>query len=149
LTPPARAACLALADSGIALVSQTVLLRGVNDDVESLSSLMRAFVEMRVKPYYLHHGDLAPGTAHFRLTLTEGQDLVRQLLGRLSGLCQPVYVVDIPGGHGKAPAGPVYFFRQAHGWSVEDWRGFRHDYRDSVGPAGDEAPVPTPTGIRP
>ena len=90
------------------MVSQTVLLRGVNDNVETLAALMRAFVEMRIKPYYLHHGDLAPGTSHFRLSLAEGQALVRALLGRLSGLCQPTYVVDIPGGHGKAPAGPVY-----------------------------------------
>jgi lysine 2,3-aminomutase len=138
LTQAARAACAHLVESGIALVSQTVLLRGVNDDVETLSALMRAFVEMRVKPYYLHHGDLAPGTSHFRLSLAEGQKLARRLLGRLSGLCQPVYVVDIPGGHGKAPAGPVYCAPRAQGWSIEDWRGFRHDYADLVGQGGDK-----------
>jgi lysine 2,3-aminomutase len=133
LTDAARAACALLANSGLALVSQTVLLRGVNDHVETLASLMRAFVEMRIKPYYLHHGDLAPGTSHFRLPLAEGQALVRALLGHLSGLCQPSYVVDIPGGYGKAPAGPGYFSRQAEGWIVEDWRGMRHDYAESTG----------------
>jgi lysine 2,3-aminomutase len=137
LTPEAREACALLADRGIALVSQTVLLRGVNDTVEALSALMRGFVEMRIKPYYLHHGDLAPGTAHFRLSLAEGQGLVRQLLGHLSGLCQPIYVVDIPGGHGKTPAGPVYVSRHAHAWSVEDWRGKSHDYADSPGQSRD------------
>lgn len=108
LTVPARAACARLVDAGIPLVSQSVLLRGVNDNIAALSDLMRAFVECRIKPYYLHHGDLAPGTAHLRTTLAEGQDLMRQLRGRVSGLCQPDYVVDIPGGAGKSPVGPGY-----------------------------------------
>ncbi|ANW02314.1 lysine-2,3-aminomutase-like protein [Bradyrhizobium icense] len=104
----ARAACARLADTGIPLVSQTVLLRGVNDDAATLEALMRAFVENRIKPYYLHHGDLAPGTAHLRTTIAEGQELMRSLRGRVSGLCQPEYVLDVPGGHGKAPIGPNY-----------------------------------------
>ena len=108
LSDEARAACARLADAGIPLVSQTVLLRGVNDDAKVLEALMRAFVENRIKPYYLHHGDLAPGTAHLRTTITEGQALMRRLRGRVSGLCQPDYVLDIPGGHGKAPIGPHY-----------------------------------------
>src|SRR5438445_1339697 len=90
------------------MVSQSVLLRGVNDNVTALSDLMRAFVECRIKPYYLHHGDLAPGTAHLRTTLAEGQALMRALRGKVSGLCQPDYVLDIPGGFGKAPVGPAY-----------------------------------------
>ncbi|TAI66167.1 lysine-2,3-aminomutase-like protein [Bradyrhizobium sp. Leo170] len=108
LTPEARAACARLADAGIPLVSQTVLLKGVNDDTATLEALMRAFVECRIKPYYLHHGDLAPGTAHLRTTIEDGQELMRSLRGRVSGLCQPDYVLDIPGGHGKAPIGPRY-----------------------------------------
>ena len=108
LTPSARAACARLIDAGIPMVSQSVLLRGVNDDVATLEALMRAFVESRIKPYYLHHGDLAPGTAHLRTTLARGQDLMRALRGRVSGLCQPDYVLDIPGGHGKSPVGPNY-----------------------------------------
>lgn len=108
LTGAARAACARLIDAGIPLVSQSVLLRGVNDNIAALSDLMRAFVECRIKPYYLHHGDLAPGTVHLRTTLAEGQDLMRQLRGRVSGLCQPDYVIDIPGGAGKSPVGPSY-----------------------------------------
>jgi lysine 2,3-aminomutase len=108
LTASARSACARLIDAGIPMVSQSVLLRGVNDSAEALETLMRAFVECRIKPYYLHHGDLAPGTAHLRTTLARGQELMRGLRGRLSGLCQPEYVLDIPGGHGKSPVGPVY-----------------------------------------
>jgi lysine 2,3-aminomutase len=104
----ARAACARLTDAGIPLVSQSVLLRGVNDDAATLEALMRTFVECRIKPYYLHHGDLAPGTAHLRTSLERGQALMRALRGRVSGLCQPEYVLDIPGGHGKAPVGPSY-----------------------------------------
>jgi len=108
LTKNARAACAMMIDAGIPMVSQSVLLRGVNDDPATLEALMRGFVECRIKPYYLHHGDLAPGTSHLRTTLEQGQELVRALRGRVSGLCQPDYVIDIPGGHGKAPAGPTY-----------------------------------------
>jgi lysine 2,3-aminomutase len=108
LTPAAEAACARILDAGIPMVSQTVLLKGVNDDPAVLEALMRRFVELRIKPYYLHHPDLAPGTGHFRSTLAEGQALMRDLRGRVSGLCQPTYVLDIPGGHGKAPVGPCY-----------------------------------------
>jgi len=108
LTQKARAACAAIIDAGIPMVSQSVLLRGVNDNAAALEGLMRAFVECRIKPYYLHHGDLAPGTAHLRTSLQHGRELMRALRGRISGLCQPDYVLDIPGGHGKSPVGPVY-----------------------------------------
>ncbi|HEY6022879.1 MAG TPA: lysine-2,3-aminomutase-like protein [Pseudolabrys sp.] len=108
LTQPARSACARLADAGIPLLSQTVLLAGVNDTPDVMGELMRALVECRIKPYYLHHGDLAPGTAHLRTDIATGQKLMRSLRGRISGLCQPTYVLDIPGGHGKSPIGPNY-----------------------------------------
>jgi lysine 2,3-aminomutase len=107
-TAEGRAALARLADRGIVLLSQTVLLKGVNDDAKLLEDLMRTFVANRVSPYYLHHGDLAPGTSHFRTTIAEGQALMRSLRGRLSGIAQPTYVVDLPGGHGKVPVGPNY-----------------------------------------
>ena len=112
LTDAARAACAGIVDAGIPMVSQSVLLRGVNDNIAALEALMRAFVECRIKPYYLHHGDLAPGTSHLRTTLEHGQELMRSLRGRVSGLCQPEYVLDIPGGHGKSPVGPNYLSRE-------------------------------------
>src|ERR1700742_3688337 len=108
LSARARAACARMIDAGIPLVSQSVLLRGVNDDAVTLEALMRALVKCRIKPYYLHHGDLAPGTAHLRTTLGHGQQLMAALRGRVSGLCQAEFVLDIPGGHGKVPVGPNY-----------------------------------------
>ena len=124
LTPAARAACARLVDAGVPMVSQSVLLRGVNDDPETLAALLRAFVETRIKPYYLHHADLAPGTAHLRTTLDEGRALMRAVRGDVSGLAQPTYVLDIPGGRGKAPVGPDHW----DGATVEDPWGVRHAY---------------------
>ncbi len=124
LTPAAEAACARILDAGIPMVSQTVLLKGVNDDPVTLAALMRRFVELRIKPYYLHHADLAPGTSHFRTTLAEGQALMRDLRGDVSGLCQPTYVLDIPGGHGKSPVGPNY----VGPGEVTDPQGVRHAY---------------------
>ncbi len=115
-----------LADAGISLLSQTVLLQGVNDNPETLATLLRGLVAARVKPYYLHHPDLAPGTSHFRLSIEEGQTIVRALRGRLSGLAQPTYVLDIPGGHGKVPIGPSYL--DEDGRLVLDPAGGLHHY---------------------
>jgi lysine 2,3-aminomutase len=130
LTPAVRACLGRLSDAGIALLSQTVLLRGVNDDAGTLAALMRALVECRVKPYYLHHPDLARGTARFRPTLAEGQALMRRLRGRVSGLCQPTYVLDLPGGHGKVPVGPCYATAPdtSGTWSITDPTGQAHQY---------------------
>jgi lysine 2,3-aminomutase len=89
-------------------LGQTVLLAGVNDNVDTLDQLMRALVTARVKPYYLHHPDLVRGTGHFRVSIERGQELMRDLRSRLSGLAQPTYVLDVPGGHGKVPIGPGY-----------------------------------------
>lgn len=108
MTPAARAACGRLIEAGLALVSQTVLLAGVNDDPQTLGALMRAFVETRIKPYYLHQMDLAPGTGHLRVPIARGRAILKALRGNLSGLAQPTYVLDIPGGHGKVPIGPGY-----------------------------------------
>ena len=131
LTTDARSACARLVDAGIVMVSQTVLLAGVNDDAATLDALMRAFVETRVKPYYLHHLDRAHGTAHFRTTIAAGQALMRQLRGRLSGLGQPTYVIDLPGGHGKMPIGPGYAEDGSDGtWRITDFRGEAHEYCD-------------------
>src|SRR6516165_9062100 len=130
LTPQVRGALLRLSRAGIPLLSQTVLLRGVNDDAAVLEALFRGLVAMRVKPYYLHHADLAPGTAHFRTGIAAGQRLVRSLRGRVSGLCQPTYVLDIPGGYGKVPIIPSAVSPEGSsgGWIAEDLAGVRHAY---------------------
>lgn len=124
----ARAAIGRLADGGIVLISQSVLLAGVNDDVDTLAALMKGFVENRVKPYYLHHPDLAPGTSHFRVSIEEGQALVTALRGRISGLAQPTYVLDIPGGHGKADIGAASIVGGDGCFTVRDWQGGEHRY---------------------
>ena len=130
LTAQVQAAVLKLSRAGIPLLSQTVLLRGVNDDAAVLEALFRRLVAMRVKPYYLHQADLARGTAHFRTGIASGQRLVRSLRGRVSGLCQPTYVLDIPGGYGKVPIGPCAARRMGSSgdWIIEDLAGVRHSY---------------------
>lgn len=130
LTAEARAACARMADAGFPLLSQTVLLAGVNDTPDVMGELMRTLVECRIKPYYLHHGDLAPGTGHLRTDIASGQKLMRDLRGRLSGVCQPTYVLDIPGGYGKSPIGPNYIdcSSQRTDLEVEDFKGRRHRY---------------------
>jgi lysine 2,3-aminomutase len=130
LTEAARAAVGRLTRAGIPLLSQSVLLQGVNDDTAVLEDLFRRFVAMRVKPYYLHHPDLARGTSHFRGGIDRGQTLMRELRGRASGLCQPIYVLDIPGGHGKVPIGPTWLRTGEGGeeWLIEDCRGACHPY---------------------
>jgi lysine 2,3-aminomutase len=130
LTPAARAALGRLADAGIPLVSQTVLLRGINDDAAVLEALFRALLSLRVLPYYLHHCDLARGAGHFRTTIAAGQAIMAQLRGRMSGIGVPTYVLDIPGGFGKVPIGPDYLARADQGYVVTDWQGGRHLYRD-------------------
>ena len=130
LTAKAREAALKLSRAGIPLLSQTVLLRGVNDDAVVLEALFRGLVAMRVKPYYLHHADLARGTSHFRTGIVIGQRLVRALRGHISGLCQPTYVLDIPGGYGKVPIAPCAVTPDSSSgeWLIEDGAGGRHRY---------------------
>jgi lysine 2,3-aminomutase len=129
----ARRACASLVDAGIVMVSQTVLLKGINDNLQSMSQLMRCFVENRIKPYYLHHPDLAPGTSHFRVSIAAGQKLMRELRGNISGLCQPTYVLDIPGGYGKAPLTESAISTSSQGTAaVEDFKGEKHYYVDHL-----------------
>jgi lysine 2,3-aminomutase len=139
LTAAARGACARIVDAGIPMLSQSVLLKGVNDDVATLTALMRAFVECRIKPYYLHHPDLAPGTAHLRTSIEAGQELMRAMHGRVSGLCQPAYMLDIPGGAGKIPVGPAYAAPAGAG---------RHRVRADDGTWAAYPPVPAGTSRR-
>jgi len=127
------AALGAFVDAGIPVLSQTVLLRGINDTKEILEQLMRKLVSLRVKPYYLHHPDLAAGTGHFRVSIDHGVQLVDSLRGFVSGLCQPTYVLDIPGGYGKVPLTPRYTEQASDGGLlVRDYRGAKHEYLDPI-----------------
>ncbi len=128
-TPAAQDAIRRMGAAGIGLVSQSVLLRGVNDRLDVLQDLMRGFVALGVKPYYLHHPDLAPGTGHFRLPISEGQELMRGLRSTLTGLAQPTYVLDVPGGAFKAPLAPSYLQEAEGGLQLMDGAGYWHDYK--------------------
>ena len=138
LTQASLGAIGRLVDAGIPVLGQSVLLRGVNDHPDTLEALFRAMVRARVKPHYLHHGDLAPGTSHFRTTLSHGRQLMQTLLAKTSGLCRPSYMLDIPGGHGKVPVGPSYLEAakgpttetSAESWRVTDPQGKTHTYCD-------------------
>jgi lysine 2,3-aminomutase len=131
LTPGAEAAIGRLTRAGVPLVAQTVLLRGVNDTVAALEALFRALIRLRVKPYYLHHCDLAQGTSHFRTTIAAGQALMAALRGRVSSLCLPTYVLDVPGGFGKMPLNADYATLQPDGsYLIRDYQGGLHSYRD-------------------
>lgn len=121
-----------MVEAGIPLLSQSVLLKGINNSVETLSALMKMLVSLRVKPYYLHHLDKAKGTEHFRCSIAEGQKLMQGLRGNLSGLCLPTYMLDIPGGFGKVPIGPSYLTATSDGnYHVIDRHDRSHEYRES------------------
>jgi lysine 2,3-aminomutase len=129
ITEPVVEAIGRLLVTGAVLLSQTVLLRGVNDDASVLEQLFRRLVTLKVRPYYLHHPDLAPGTSHFRVPIETGQALVHSLRQTMSGLCMPTYVLDIPGGFGKVPIGPEYLGTRALDYrQVKDVRGMSHCY---------------------
>ncbi|WP_137933611.1 KamA family radical SAM protein [Mesorhizobium comanense] len=146
ITPATETACRLLRQAGFVLLNQSVLLKGVNDSVEALEELCRELMyRLGVKPYYLHHGDLARGMAHRRTTIAQGQALVEALRARLSGICNPVYVIDLPEGGGKVPLGPCHV--EAHDgehWRLRGLDGEARDYREIVG-AGDNRSSKDPT----
>ncbi|PHK96837.1 lysine 2,3-aminomutase [Pseudoroseomonas rhizosphaerae] len=129
---PALDALRRLRRAGVALLGQSVLLRGVNDSAEALEALFRAMLAAQVKPYYLHQLDRAPGTARFEVPIAEGRRILRALRGRLTGLAWPAYVLDLPGGAGKAPLGPDFATAEGADWLVEgplDHEPHRHPAR--------------------
>jgi lysine 2,3-aminomutase len=115
LTPEMSQACMRLADAGIPLGSQTVLLSGINDDVETMKRLVHGLLKIRVKPYYLYQCDPIPGSSHFRTPVAKGLDVIRGLRGFTTGYAVPTYVVDAPGGGGKIPLLPEYVVGQENG----------------------------------
>lgn len=133
---------------GFMLLNQTVLLKGVNDDVESLRTLFSELVyTLGIKPYYLHHCDLTRGLTHFRTTIDHGLEIMRRLRGHNSGLCIPTYVLDLPGGYGKTPLGPSYITaRDGFEWDFENYEGVHRHYTEVVAENGPAQPVPASAG---
>jgi lysine 2,3-aminomutase len=133
ITPESAKACEMLADAGIPLGSQTVLLRGVNDDPETMKLLMQKLLTIRVRPYYIFHMDLVKGTAHFRTSIRKGMEIMRAIQGFTSGLCLPHYVLDTPGGGGKVPIYPDYIISMGMGRVVlKNYEGRIYVYPDIV-----------------
>jgi lysine 2,3-aminomutase len=108
ITPQSAGACRRLADAGVPLGNQTVLLKGVNDEPAVMVELMKGLLKIRVRPYYLHHMDLVQGAGHFRTRVEKGVEIIQALRGPTSGLAVPHYVIDLPGGKGKVPVLPEY-----------------------------------------
>lgn len=134
ITPEVAAACDLLADGGVPLGSQTVLLRGVNDDAATLKKLFHELLKIRVRPYYLYQCDPVVGTGHFRTSVRTGMDLVASLRGHTSGYAVPTYVIDAPGGGGKVPvqAETVVSYGDDGTVQLRNWEGKRYTYLDPV-----------------
>jgi lysine 2,3-aminomutase len=135
LSEQARAACRRLADAGFPVMNQSVLLRGINDDADTLKALFRGLVRERVRPYYLLQMDPVRGTSHLRTPLARGVEIMEQLQGRLSGIALPKLIVDTPGGFGKVPHGPSYVLERDDAAGVTRFRtprGVEVDYVDPV-----------------
>ncbi|MBF0100554.1 MAG: KamA family radical SAM protein [Desulfobacterales bacterium] len=129
ITPEASFACKLLADSGIALGSQTVLLKGINDSPDIMKQLMMKLLKNRIKPYYLHHTDPVQGTHHFRTTIEKGLEIMKYLRGNISGMAIPNYMIDLPGGKGKVPLLPNYIVnKNKHMWIIENYSGELSEY---------------------
>ena len=130
ITDLSAAACIALADAGIPLGSQTVLLKGVNDDPQVMTHLMCQLVKLRIKPYYIHIVDPVSGVSHFRTSLETGIHIINKLRGHISGLCVPHMMLDLPGGGGKVPIGLAYIDKQQGGWQIKNYQGKNYTYQD-------------------
>jgi len=131
LSPEAVAACARLADAGIPLGGQMVLLKGVNDDPAVMKKLVLAQLRARVKPYYLHQCDAITGSMHFRTSIQTGLDLIRSLHGHTTGYAVPHYMIDAPGGGGKVPLSPDYqLAREADELVLQNFQGRQYRYHD-------------------
>ncbi len=132
ITDDVRAIIFKFRQSNCSILSQSVLLNGVNDDANTLESLFKKLISMHVKPYYLHHLDRAKGTSHFRVSIKRGQEIMKELQGRVSGICLPKYMLDIPHGHGKIPIDAPYINipNDDGKYCVEDYKGGKHSYND-------------------
>ncbi len=134
LTPEVHEACTRLANAGIPLGSQTVLLKGINDNVNTMRDLMRGLLVNRVRPYYIYQCDPIPGSSHFRTSVSKGIEIIKGLRGFISGYAVPHYVIDAPGGGGKIPLLPEYYIgREDNNVILQNYEGKRFVYPDEMG----------------
>lgn len=131
ITPQVQQTLNKLRRAGVILLSQSVLLKGVNDNTDALEQLFRTLVELSVKPYMIHHLDPAPGTHHFRVSIETGKNLLNALRGQISGICMPDYMLDIPGGFGKIVLNADNCKKLSSGnYELTDRKGQKHHYID-------------------
>jgi lysine 2,3-aminomutase len=131
ITPEVRRACALLADAGIPLGCQSVLLAGINDCPNVMMQLVHGLVRIRVRPYYLYQCDLVPGAGHFRTPVSKGIEMIEALRGHTSGFAVPAYVIDAPGGGGKVPIMPQYLVSETHGRVVlRNFEGYISTYTE-------------------
>jgi len=130
ITLQSKEACVMLADTGIPLGNQTVLLKGVNDDPGVMKKLMQKLLTVRVRPYYIHHADPVRGTAHFRTSVSRGLDILKALRGHTTGLAVPYYMIDLPGGKGKVPVLPEDVERRGNTLLIRSYQGEVVEYTD-------------------
>ena len=142
VTPQAAKACSLLANAGIPLGNQTVLMRGVNDDPLVMRSLMQRLLAIRVRPYYIYQADQVQGTDHFRTSVEEGLEIMRALRGYTSGMAVPSYVIDAPGGGGKIPLLPDYLQQLGDDVLLKNYRGDLYHYTNAA-PAFTEEKIVT------
>jgi len=129
ITDKSAQACSILADAGIPLGCQTVLLKGVNDDPSVMKQLMQKLLMIRVRPYYIHHPDLISGTGHFHPSLETGLSVIQSLRGHISGIGVPQYMIDLPGGGGKIPLLPEYIIeKKPETWLIRNYEGKVFEY---------------------
>jgi lysine 2,3-aminomutase len=130
-TPESREALKKLVENGIVLNNQAVLLKGINDHIDVMKNLMHQLVKNRVRPYYIYQCDQSNGISHFRTPISKGIEIMEALRGHTSGLCQPIYVVDAPGGGGKIPVMPNYVISSAPGKVIlRNYEGFITTYTE-------------------
>jgi lysine 2,3-aminomutase len=147
ITPEVAAACNLLADAGIPLGSQTVLLKGINDDPEIMKQLMHKLLTIRVKPYYLYQADLIKGTEHFRTTVEKGLEIMDALQGHTTGFAVPKYVIDAPGGGGKVPVSPQTLIGLSpENAVIKNYEGKTYRYPQPKEAASDCAELPSHNG---
>ncbi len=133
ITDNVRSVIFAFRQNNCSILSQSVLLKGVNDNAKILEDLFKKLISVHVKPYYLHHLDRAKGTSHFRVSIKRGQQIMKELQGRISGICLPKYMLDIPHGHGKIPIDGGYIKALDNAeYCVEDYQGCKHSYKEYV-----------------
>ncbi|HIJ80258.1 MAG TPA: KamA family radical SAM protein [Desulfuromonadales bacterium] len=136
ITSASEQACSLLADAGISLGNQTVLLKGVNDNIDTMRALTTGLLRIRVRPYYLHQMDLVRGTAHFRTSVATGLEIIRAMRGHVSGMAVPHYVIDLPGGKGKVALLPDQDERKGEFLMLTTYTGEKVAYRDVTDPPG-------------